>query len=528
MTRNTFSFLLLSALVASPALAQSYKRLVNQAAESLEDAESAARRARGQCRATAATAIDAATNHVYDLRKEHRARNVETVKNELSAVATNASYSGCPVPVLENLQRAIGLLEEVRIALYNERRDRPGRHDDDDDDDQSPPMPGHFAQLSPLTVQPNAQFENEPAVKVSLPELRLNGLKGHAFYLAARYRSYEGQWNDWVTTQQWTVPTDAFVWRNAFNHFFRASTLAEDDFSNGRFVARVAVFDGSTGQELASREITFQTRLPQLPPPPNLPPPVVVVHDCGTGNDIGCGMTRNGVAPMDAATYQGVMQSLRSNQNEMLRAQLARSVFERNGATAIQFGLMLDLFPNEMMRLSVAQTAASRIVNPQHALGYASKWQNPMLQSQYTQIMLGQSQGMPTQPVPPMPPPGRPPYGQPGRDCGTGNDPGCAMLRNGRAAMDGATFQGIIASLRNTPNELTRADLCNTVFEGNMLTALQLSAIMDLFGNELTLLDVSKSAAPHVVNPQQAIGLSTHFRNSLLGRDFVEVMARQR
>ncbi len=525
MTRKTlFPTLLLTALFANSALAQSYKRLVNQAAEALEDAEMQARRAGGQCRITAATAIDAATNHVYDLRKEHRARNVETVKSELSGVATSASYSGCPASVLENLQRAIGLLEEVRIALYNERRNRPGRHDDDDDDNQLPPVPGHFAQLSPLTVQTNAAFEGEPAVKISLPELRLSGLRGHTFYLAARYRSYEGQWNEWVTTQQWSVPTDAFVWKNAFNHFFRASTLAEDDFSNGRFVARVAVFDGQSGQELASREITFQTRLPQLPPPPNQPPPVVV-RDCGTGSDIGCGMTRNGVAPMDGATFQGVMQSLRSNQNEMLRAQLARSVFERNGATAIQFGLMLDLFPNEMMRLSVAQTAASHIVNPQHALGYASKWQNPMLQSQYTQVMLGQSQGMPMQPVPP---PVYPPNGQPMRDCGTGNDPGCAMLRNGRAAMDGSTFQGVLASLRNTPNELTRADLCNTVFQGNMLTALQLSAIMDLFGNELTLLDVSKNAASHVVNPQAAIGLSTHFRNSLLGRDFVEVMARQR
>jgi hypothetical protein len=550
MHRRTQLLTLLVLTLAQTALAQPYKKLVNQAAESLEDAETRARRAGGQCRSTVMNALDAATDHVYDLRKEHRARDVETVKNELSGIATNASYSGCPHEVLEAIQRAVATLEDVRIAMYQDRHGQPAPVADDDGT-SAPPQTLGFAQLSPLKVDPNASFEGEPAVKIALPELRLNGMQGRTFYLAARYRSYEGQWNDWVTTQQWTVPSDPYLWKNAFNHFFRSSSLAEDDFSNGRFVARVSVFDAESGQELASREVTFQVRtLPALPPSPvmdpPLPPPlpvqpVVQNRDCGTGADVGCGMVRNGLMAMDAATYQGVMQQLRTNHNENMRAQLARTVFERNAATALQFGLMLDMFQNDMLRLQVAQAAAARIVNPQHALGYASKWQNPSYQAQYSQIMMGQGaggapgyQGPPAgqQPPPPQygqqqpPPPG---YGQPAmRDCGTGNDPGCAMLRNGRGAMDGATFQGVLASLRNTPNELTRADIAFSALDANNVTALQLGALMDLFQNDFTLLDVAKRAAPHVVNPQAAIGWSTKFRNSLIGRDYVEVMARQR
>jgi hypothetical protein len=550
MHRRSQLLTLLALTLAQTALAQPYKKLVNQAAESLEDAETRARRAGGQCRSTVMSAIDVATDHVYDLRKEHRGRDIETVKNELSGVASNASYAACPHEVLEGIQRAIGTLEEVRIAMWQDRHGQPAPQGDDDGMG-APPQTLGFAQLSALKVDPNARFEGESAVKLMLPELRLTGMQGRNFYLATRYRSYEGQWNEWVTTQQWTVPSDPYIWKNAFNHFFRASTLAEDDFSSGRFVARISVFDADSGQELASREITFQVRtLPQLPPAPivetPLPPPQLPVptqpavqnRDCGTGPDVGCMMVRNGLMAMDAPTYQGVMQQLRTNPNENVRAQLARTVFERNAATALQFGLMLDMFQNEMLRLSVAQAAAPRIVNPQHALGYASKFQNASFQAQYSQVMMGQTgYGVPpTQQPPPQygqpapgygqPPPG---YGQPAmRDCGTGNDPGCALLRNGRPAMDAVTFQGVVASLRNTPNELTRADMAFSALDANNLTALQLGALMDLFQNDFTMLDVTKRAAAHVVNPQAAIGLSVKFRNSLIGRDYVEVMARQR
>jgi hypothetical protein len=501
---------------------QPFKKLANQAAESLEEAQTKARRAGGACRAAVVGALDAATDHVYDLRKSSRAREAQAVKLELTAIASNASLSSCPPVVLENIQRALELVEEVRVLAWTTRQeDRDDRRDDRRDDFAE--APAQFAQLAALVVRTNDRFENESAVKVSVPELRLLNMRGRAFYLAARYRSYEGAWSEWVTTQRWSVPSDPFVWRNAFNHYVRASTLAEDDFSDGRFVAQVAVFDEATGRELASRQAMFRVRVPQLPPAPMMPPPPMlppepvqppVARDCGTGTDVGCGVSRDGQWPMDAAVFGNVMQSMRTNANEMLRAQVCQSVFARNYATAVQFGLVLDLFENEQLRLGCAQLAAPRIVNPQHTLGYTTKWASSMMQAAFTQLMLAQGGGA------------MPSHG--GRDCGTGDDPGCSTSRNGRWAMDGLTYQNVLMSLRSYQNELTRQEVCMTVFQNNALTALQLAAIMDLFGNELTRLEVAKAAAPRVVNPQHALGLAAKFRNSLLGRDFSLVYASQR
>jgi hypothetical protein len=401
LTRLAFYALSLSSTLA---LAQPYKKLLNQAAESLEDAEQAARRAGGPCRRTVAAGLDVSTNHVYDLRKNRG--DVHAVKLELQAIASNASIAGCPLQVGDNLQRASATLEEVRVAMWKEHHGRGNDWDRDEDQNQPPPPapPPPFAELGLLTAQPTGTFEAEPAVRVALPELRLTGMQGHQFYLGARFRSAEGTWSEWVKTQQWTVNADPFVWRNAYQHVFRYSTLAEEDFSEGRFVAEVGVFDAFDGRELASREISFRVRLPSLPPaPPQLPVPEdrgpIVNRDCGTGNDPGCVLSLAGEYPMDAVTFEAVMRSLRANPNELVRSQVVQTIFQRNAATAVQFGLMLDLFPNELLRLTVAQAGAHRIVNPQYALGFATKWANPMLQAQYTEILLGHSRGGPPPPV---------------------------------------------------------------------------------------------------------------------------------
>lgn len=542
LTKWTNVVVLLGLALSSVAMAQSYKKLANQAAEALEDAESKARRAGGPCRAAVVSAIDAATDHVYDLRKGGRGRDVQAVKFELSTIASNASMSGCPAVVLENVQRALELVEEVRVNQWSEHR---GRRGDDEDEPQPRPhqAPQGFVQLAPLVVQPNDRFENEPAVRVSVPELRLTGMQGQQFYLGARFRSYEGEWSDWVTTQQWSVPSDPFIWKNAFNHYFRASTLAQDDFSDGRFVARVSVFDASTGQELASREATFKTRLPQLPPasPPPLEPPSgppgQPERDCGTGPDVGCSLSRAGQWPMDGVTFNNALQNLRGTPNEALRLQVCQAVFQRSTVTAIQFGMVLDMFENDLLRMSAAQVGVGRVVNPQHALGYGSKWANPAMQAQYTAIVSAQMQVLGGNTVPPpvgggyVPPPPSPGPGSvppmQRRDCGTGSDPGCTMVRNGAWAMDGMAFQGVVAALRANPNELLRRDMVATVFESNAVTAIQLGILLDQFNNELTRLEVAKLAAEHVVNPLHALGLASKFRNGLLARDFTQVMASQ-
>ena len=101
------------------------------------------------------------------------------------------------------------------------------------------------------------------------------------------------------------------------------------------------------------------------------------------------------------------------------------------------------------------------------------------------------------------------------------------MGRNGVWAMDGRVWSGFYGSVRNQPNELTRQAMAQQTLMNQALTAAQLGMLMDLFDNELTRLDVAKFAATRVVNPMDAIGLSTKFDNSILAQDYVTVMGRQ-
>ena len=249
-------------------------------------------------------------------------------------------------------------------------------------------------------------------------------------------------------------------------------------------------------------------------------------------------MMRDGRYPMDGATFQGFMRSLQSNTSEMMRAQTVQTMFQNNSATAVQFGLVLDLFNSEMMKLAVAQWGAPRVVNPQHAIGYADKFNSNMNRTAYTNLMAQQMGGQPRQPPPPPPPPGNPynqqppppppPPGNAMRDCGTGpQDPGCGMRRNGLWAMDANAWVGFYASLRANPNELVRNSMVQQTLMSQAITAAQLGLLMDLFVNELTRLEMAKFCATRVVNPMHAIGLSAKFRNSLLAQEYVTVMGRQ-
>jgi hypothetical protein len=125
-----------------------------------------------------------------------------------------------------------------------------------------------------------------------------------------------------------------------------------------------------------------------MPPPP---PPAPAFRDCGVvANDPGCTMMRDGKYPMDAETWRGFYQSLKSQPNEISREEMAEKMLKRNYLTAAQYGLLLDLFANEISRLDVAKTAAPRVVNPQHALGFSSKWQNSISAEEYTEMIAEQ------------------------------------------------------------------------------------------------------------------------------------------
>lgn len=115
------------------------------------------------------------------------------------------------------------------------------------------------------------------------------------------------------------------------------------------------------------------------------------------------------------------------------------------------------------------------------------------------------------------------------RDCGTGpSDPGCLMSKNGQLPMDGATFAGVLQTLRAQRNTIVREEMAQKMFARQFVTAAQLGLVIDAFADHgITQLDVAKELAPRVVNPQHAMIHSTKFQNSISAEEYVGVMAAQ-
>lgn len=114
------------------------------------------------------------------------------------------------------------------------------------------------------------------------------------------------------------------------------------------------------------------------------------------------------------------------------------------------------------------------------------------------------------------------------RDCGTGQDPGCNMKRNGEYPMDAETFSGLLTALRSNHNEIEREEMATSTFSANYLTSKQLAAVLDLFRNEITRLDVAKAGVGKLVNPKHALGLGAKFQNSIHAGEFTEAVNAQR
>ncbi|MDC0714682.1 DUF4476 domain-containing protein [Stigmatella sp. ncwal1] len=122
----------------------------------------------------------------------------------------------------------------------------------------------------------------------------------------------------------------------------------------------------------------------------------------------------------------------------------------------------------------------------------------------------------------------RPPAPEPVyRDCGTQRDPGCSMSRDGQYAMDGETFRGFMKALKSQANEISRQEMTEKMLKRQYLTAIQFGQVLDLFANEISRLEVAKFAAPHVVNPQHALGFSSKWRNSISAEEYTEMISEQ-
>ncbi len=113
--------------------------------------------------------------------------------------------------------------------------------------------------------------------------------------------------------------------------------------------------------------------------------------DCGAGApDPGCSMSRAGSLPMDREEYLGFLEALRGNDFELQRESMVKDTLKRSWLTARQLGLVLDLFENELTRLSVAKSGIARVVNPKHALKLGTKFENSINASDFTKSVNAQ------------------------------------------------------------------------------------------------------------------------------------------
>jgi hypothetical protein len=78
---------------------------------------------------------------------------------------------------------------------------------------------------------------------------------------------------------------------------------------------------------------------------------------------------------------------MRSTPNELTRQANCQAALQNQALTAAQLGLLMDLFNNELTRLDVAKFAATRTVNPMHAIGLSAKFRNSILANDYITVM---------------------------------------------------------------------------------------------------------------------------------------------
>jgi len=149
---------------------------------------------------------------------------------------------------------------------------------------------------------------------------------------------------------------------------------------------------GMPGMNVKVKAKTTVTRSgsPQAEPAP-APAPAYGGDDCGAGApDPGCIMSRAGNLPMDREEYSGFLEALRGNDFELQRESMVKDTLKKSWLTARQLGLVLELFDNEITRLSVAKAGIAHVVNPKHALKLSTKFENSINASDFTKAVNAQ------------------------------------------------------------------------------------------------------------------------------------------
>jgi hypothetical protein len=191
----------LGLLLLCPAVALAknpYKERLTDAAEGLEDAQSAARRSGAQCDRALSNALEDTIDDIDDLRRGSSERRFDKVQRAVNDLAMSAPRNGCSQKVADRIARAVVHLTAARAWLedHGDRRERRERRDDDDDryddrDDRRDDGPPMAIGVGPLRVTYNQMIGNEQAVRVDVTGLTAPRLPAK-FLLGVRIRPHNG------------------------------------------------------------------------------------------------------------------------------------------------------------------------------------------------------------------------------------------------------------------------------------------------------------------------------------------------
>ncbi len=371
--------MLVVVLVALPAFAHDFQDRLTDSAIELERVVDLLRNDQRCGRAVGPQAQNLLLQ--YDqLWRNPTEEKIEQGRVALGSALGAAQVSNCSRDVTRSLKGALQSLTDSRsqVRSFLEDKRRRGNRDDDrrDDNDDDRREKGF---VGDVVVRTDTQAAGTPVVTFTINKLNAPGSRKS---LGLRVQPEGGNWSEWISV----TPLE--------NDRTPITLVARHDQlrplgGSGRFQAQVALLN-RRNEVTADSVVMFTLGGPPPPVMPMLPVPPPVVRDCGTGEDAGCSMVRNGITPMDRDTFLGMMTALKANRSEFTRAEMAINIVNTSGLTAKQLGLVMDLFSSEFTKMDLVKKVVARLVNPQHALGLSVKFNSSFNQGDFTKLMTQQ------------------------------------------------------------------------------------------------------------------------------------------
>ena len=108
--------------------------------------------------------------------------------------------------------------------------------------------------------------------------------------------------------------------------------------------------------------------------------------------------------------------------------------------------------------------------------------------------------------------------------CWNKDDAACEMSRNGKYPMDRQVFDHVLGRLKAAKDDDARQKAAGKELGDRYVTVMQLGRILDLFENEVIMVDVVKSVAKRVVDTKNADAIKRRFDDEKRGEEAAEAI----